>query len=51
VSVYRQAARLYDAIYSFKDYPAESARLHELIQERRPGARTLLNVACGTRST
>ena len=48
MSVYRQAARLYDAIYSFKDYPAEAARLHELIQERRPGAKTLLDVACGT---
>ena len=41
MSVYRQVARLYDAIYSFKDYPAEAARLHELIQERRPNVMTI----------
>jgi SAM-dependent methyltransferase len=41
--------RLYDAIYaSIRDYPREAAELDRLIQERRPGARTLLDVACGT---
>jgi SAM-dependent methyltransferase len=47
-SPYARAAGLYDALYSFKDYAAEADRLHALIQERRPGARTLLDVACGT---
>lgn len=42
------SARVYDAIYSFKDYPAEAARLHELVEARSPGASTLLDVACGT---
>jgi SAM-dependent methyltransferase len=46
--MYDRLASLYDTIYSFKDYPAEAARLHELIQARRPGAHTLLDVACGT---
>jgi dTDP-3-amino-3,4,6-trideoxy-alpha-D-glucopyranose N,N-dimethyltransferase len=46
--MYDRLASLYDTIYSFKDYAAEAARLHELIQARRPGARTLLDVACGT---
>jgi SAM-dependent methyltransferase len=46
--VFSRSARLYDAIYSFKDYAAEAASLHELIQARRPGAATLLDVACGT---
>jgi ubiquinone/menaquinone biosynthesis C-methylase UbiE len=46
--VYGPLAPLYDSIYSFKDYAAESLRIHELIQSRRPGARTLLDVACGT---
>ena len=41
-------AHLYDAIYSFKDYAAEAELLHELVEERAPGARTLLDVACGT---
>lgn len=40
--------RLYDRIYAFKDYAAEAEQLHGWIQERRPGARTLLDVACGT---
>jgi SAM-dependent methyltransferase len=39
---------LYDAIYSFKDYAADAARLTELIRARNPPARTLLDVACGT---
>jgi SAM-dependent methyltransferase len=47
--VFSRSARLYDAIYgSIRDYPREAAELDGLIQERRPGARTLLDVACGT---
>jgi ubiquinone/menaquinone biosynthesis C-methylase UbiE len=46
--MYGPLAPLYDSIYSFKDYAAESLQIHELIQARRPGARTLLDVACGT---
>lgn len=44
----RRSARLYDRIYAAKDYAGEAARLHRLIQERSPGAATLLDVACGT---
>lgn len=45
---YRSAA-FYDAIYSFKDYEAEAARIHLLVEahKRSPG-NTLLDVACGT---
>ncbi|HKA27214.1 MAG TPA: class I SAM-dependent methyltransferase [Gaiellaceae bacterium] len=47
--VFTRSARLYDAVYaSIRDYPREAAELDRLIQERRPGARTLLDVACGT---
>ncbi|MGH2818473.1 MAG: class I SAM-dependent methyltransferase [Actinomycetota bacterium] len=46
--MFTKSARFYDAIYEFKDYAAESEGLHELIQERKPRARTLLDVACGT---
>jgi ubiquinone/menaquinone biosynthesis C-methylase UbiE len=46
--MFTKSARFYDAIYEFKDYRAESGRVHELIQERNPGARSLLDVACGT---
>jgi SAM-dependent methyltransferase len=47
---YGQSSRFYDALYAAagKDYEAESADLHQLVQERRPGARTWLDVACGT---
>ncbi len=47
--MFSRTARLYDAIYgTFKDFAAEAERVHELVQARRPGARTLLDVACGT---
>jgi SAM-dependent methyltransferase len=46
--VFSRSARLYDAIYSFKDYAEEAASMHELVQARKPGAATLLDVACGT---
>jgi SAM-dependent methyltransferase len=39
---------LYDAIYQFKNYARECERLGDLIDEAVPGARTLLDVACGT---
>jgi ubiquinone/menaquinone biosynthesis C-methylase UbiE len=45
--MFTKSARFYDAIYEFKDYGAESERVHELIQERNVGARSLLDVACG----
>jgi SAM-dependent methyltransferase len=49
--VYSKVARIYDLLYTgtgIKDYPAESETLHAIIQEASPGARTLLDVACGT---
>jgi SAM-dependent methyltransferase len=46
--MYSLSARIYDALYSFKDYADEARRLHELIQAWNSGARTLLDVACGT---
>jgi SAM-dependent methyltransferase len=47
--LFSRSARIYDSIYaSIRDYPKEATELDRLIQERRPGARTLLDVACGT---
>jgi len=47
--LYDRAVEFYDAIYSFKNYEKETAKLHELIQQnkRSPG-NELLDVACGT---
>lgn len=45
---YARSARFYDKIYSFKDYAAEAELLRATILRHRPGARRLLDVACGT---
>ena len=42
------SAEIYDAIYAYKDYAGEVARIRDVIEARRPRARTLLDVACGT---
>src|SRR3954447_25633252 len=44
------SAVVYDLLYAAagKDYPAESAALHDLIQTRNAGAATVLDVGCGT---
>jgi ubiquinone/menaquinone biosynthesis C-methylase UbiE len=39
---------LYDAIYHFKNYSRGCDRLHGLISQFVPGARSILDVACGT---
>jgi ubiquinone/menaquinone biosynthesis C-methylase UbiE len=47
--VFTKSAAFYDAIYSWKDYQAESEKVRGLIEShsRRP-VETLLDVACGT---
>ena len=46
---YSKLARIYDTLYSFKNYEAEAKRLREIITEKKtsPG-NALLDVACGT---
>ena len=47
--MFSKSAELYDRIYSeFKDYQAESTKIHDLISRECPSGRTLLDVACGT---
>jgi SAM-dependent methyltransferase len=47
--MFSESADYYDLIYGrFKDYRAESERLAEMIRDRVPGAKTILDVACGT---
>lgn len=47
--MFSEAPELYDAIYgAFKDYDAEAERVAQLLQELAPGARTVLDVGCGT---
>jgi len=49
MSEYSKLAKIYDALYGFKNYEAEAKRLHEIIAEKKtsPG-NALLDVACGT---
>lgn len=46
--MYSQLADIYDEMYAFKDYAAESSYVATAIRARRPTACTLLETACGT---
>ena len=47
--MFSESAELYDRIYAWKDYPAEAARVRELVMAAGGrGEGTLLDVACGT---
>ena len=46
--MFDKTPELYDLFYEGKDYRGEAARVHDLVHARKPAARTLLDVACGT---
>ncbi len=47
--MFTSSADLYDLVYSWKDYAAESAKVAELIHAKTKGeAKAILDVACGT---
>jgi len=46
--MFLESPELYDAIYHFKNYARECETLRALIADAVPGARTILDVACGT---
>jgi len=46
--VFCDYARYYDLLYKDKDYIGEAAYIHGLIQKYRSGAKTVLNLGCGT---
>jgi SAM-dependent methyltransferase len=46
--MFKESAEFYDAIYAFKDYAGEAARVAALVRSAHPSARTMLDVACGT---
>lgn len=46
--MFTKSAAFYDALYSWKDYPAEAHYIKEIVARNSPEARTLLDVACGT---
>lgn len=49
--MYEKSAAIYDLLYTgigLKNFATEAAELHQVIQAANPGARALLDVACGT---
>jgi trans-aconitate methyltransferase len=46
--MFSATADLYDAIYASKDYAGEVLKIRQLIERERPGARTILDIGCGT---
>jgi SAM-dependent methyltransferase len=48
MSVFNEYARYYDLLYRDKDYTGETNYVHNLIQRQSPGARTVLNLGCGS---
>jgi SAM-dependent methyltransferase len=46
--MFSKSAQWYDALYSFKDYKTEAGQILNLLKKKRPKAKTLLDVACGT---
>ncbi len=45
---FKEYSKYYDLIYKDKDYPSEAQYIHRLIQEYSPGAKSILNLGCGT---
>ena len=45
---YERSAQVYDLYFSWLDYETHAVTIHELIEERKPGASSLLELGCGT---
>jgi ubiquinone/menaquinone biosynthesis C-methylase UbiE len=48
VIVFTKTTQYYDLVYSFKDYVQAIEKIRAFIEAERPGAQTVLDVACGT---
>ncbi len=46
--MFSKTARYYDLIYAAKDYEAEARNIEALIHREHPGAKSILDAACGT---
>ena len=46
--MFAKTAQFYDALYEFKDYASTFSQLRQLIEYLTPGAKDLLDMACGT---
>jgi SAM-dependent methyltransferase len=48
VTVFGDYSRYYDLLYADKDYAGEAAYVARLVRAARPGARSILDLGCGT---
>ncbi|TAN45972.1 MAG: class I SAM-dependent methyltransferase [Nitrospirae bacterium] len=48
MTVFNKYALYYDLLYKDKDYAGEAVYVHNLIQQRCSGARSILNIGCGS---
>lgn len=48
MNVFNNYAHYYNLLYKDKDYPGEADYVHKLIQQYNPGAKSVLNLGCGT---
>lgn len=46
--MFTKSAEFYDKIYSIKDYAQAAGKIRQIVRVRAPGARSLLDVGCGT---
>ena len=48
MSAFNAYSKYYDLLYKDKDYSGEAEYIHNLIQKYAPGAKSILNLGCGT---
>jgi SAM-dependent methyltransferase len=48
MSAFNHYAHYYDLLYKDKDYAGEAQHVHEIIQRTTPGAKSILELGCGT---
>ena len=46
--MFNRTAKFYDMIYAFKDYQAEVVKIRDRLRAEHPGAKSILDVACGS---
>jgi len=46
--MFTESSDIYDLVYSFKDYKKEAEEIITIIKTKRPGCKTILDIACGT---
>lgn len=46
--MFTESSDIYDLVYSFKNYKKEAEEITAILKTKRPGSKTILDIACGT---